>query len=462
MYTTECFYDEANQKLNKDLAKFTVDEVKTFNEAGDINSPEIMKLMHSMMAINPDVEVYLIDKEGSILKHVILDKERKVVREKVDMEPIHQFLESDGEEHLDGDNPRSETGKQIFSAAPIMKDGKIAAYYYIILASQERQATIKAVVNKYVLTISGQLILICLFVSLLLGLLYIWSLTRSLNPIMSTMEEFRKGRYNARIPDGANDFQNLASTYNKMADEIESNFQKVQSIDNFRKELIANISHDLRTPLAVIRGYADMLSLKKSELSPEEELKYLSNISESTKRVTGLMNQLLELSKLENNQIELHKEPFSIPELVSDMISRFQVLLEEKNINFDFKIEENLPLAYGDISLVERAIQNLVDNAIKYSPEKSSITIGVNKAKKGIQFSIKDEGRGIEPKNLNKIFERYSSSNEVNKLDKSFGLGLAISKKILELHNSTISVSSKLNFGTTFSFQLPSSSLAIV
>ncbi len=352
MYTTECFYDEANQKLNKDLAQFTVDEVKTFKEDGEINFDEIGKLMHSMMAINPDVEVYLIDKLGNILKHVILDKDKKVVRKKVDMVPIEKFLASDGEEHLDGDNPRSETGKQIFSAAPIIKDGEIAAYYYIILASQERQATIKAVVNKYVLTISGQLILLCLFVSLLIGLLYIWRLTRSLSPIMTTMEEFKNGNYKARIPNGTSDFQNLASTYNKMAGEIESNFHKVQSIDNFRKELIANISHDLRTPISVIRGYAEMLSLKKNELTEEEELKYLNNIGESTKRVTGLMNQLLELSKLENNQVKLHKEPFSLSELVSDMISRFQVLLQEKNIKFKFDIQDDLPLAYGDISLV--------------------------------------------------------------------------------------------------------------
>jgi len=165
MYTTECFYDEANQKLNKDLAKFTVDEVKTFNDEGEINSAEIMKLMHSMMAINPDVEVYLLDKVGTVLKHVVLDEERKVVREKVDMGPIEQFLASNGDLHLDGDDPRSETGKQIFSAAPIMKNGEIAAYYYIILASQERQAVLKDVVNKYVLSISGQLILLCLFVS---------------------------------------------------------------------------------------------------------------------------------------------------------------------------------------------------------------------------------------------------------------------------------------------------------
>jgi len=454
MYTTQCFYDEANQKLNKDLAKFTVDEVKTFTDEGEINSAEIMKLMHSMMAINPDVEVYLLDKVGAVLKHVALGDDKVVVRKKVDMGPIKEFLASNGDLHLDGDDPRSETEKKIFSAAPIYKDGEIAAYYYIILSSQERQAALSDVVNKYVLSISGKLILICLFASLLIGLLYIWSLTKSLSPILSTMEEFRKGNYKARIPNGSNDFNELALTYNKMAGEIESSFTKIQSIDNFRKELIANISHDLRTPISVIRGYAEMLSLKKDQLTEEEQLKYLNNIGESTKRVTGLMNQLLELSKLENNQIKLQKEPFSLSELVSDMVSRFHVLLHEKNVKFNFKIDENLPLAYGDISLVERVIQNLVDNAIKYSPNNSEIIIGLSKSKNGIIFNIKDQGKGINPKNINKIFERYATSNEVNREDKSFGLGLAISKKILELHDSTIAVSSKLNIGTTFSFQL--------
>ena len=460
MYTTECFYDEANQKLNKELAKYTVDEVKTFDEDGNINSGEIMKLMHSMMAINPDVEVYLLDKAGKILKFVTLGEET-VVRKTVDMGPIQKFIESDGEIHIDGDDPRSADGQKIFSAAPIIKDGEISAYYYIILASQERQAVLSAVVTKYVISIGGKLILTCLFVSLLMGLLYIWYLTKNLNPIMSTMEEFREGNYSARISEDTNDFNDLARTYNKMAHEIESNITKIKSIDNFRKELIANISHDLKTPISIIRGYAEMLTLKKDELTEEEKLKYLNNINESTKRVTGLMHQLLELSKLENNQIELKEEPFSLPELASDLMSRFELLLKEKNIKFGFDIEENLPLAYGDIALVERVIQNLVDNAIKYSPMDSEIKIGLNKKQGGIEFVITDEGKGIDQKNINKIFNRYTTSNEVNKLDKSFGLGLAISKKILELHNSTIAVSSKLNIGTTFSFQLPTTSMSM-
>lgn len=461
MYTTGCFYDEANQKLNSKLAKFTVDEVKTFNDEGEINSEEIGKLMHSMMAINPDVEVYLLDKEGTILKHVILDKEKKVVRERVNMAPIEKFLASNGELHLDGDDPRSLDGQKIFSAAPIMRNGEVSAYYYIILESQETDAALSAVVAKHVISIGGKLILVCLFASLLIGLLYIWYLTKNLSPILTTMEEFREGNYSARISENTNDFNEVAKTYNKMANEIESNITKIKSIDNFRKELIANISHDLKTPISVIRGYAEMLILKKDELSDDEKMKYLNNINESTKRVTGLMHQLLELSKLENNQIELREEPFSLPELASDLMSRFELLLKEKNMQFEFDIEENLPLAFGDIGLVERVIQNLVDNAIKYSPKDSKIKIGLNKKEDGIEFVITDEGRGIDQKNINKIFDRYTTSNEVNKLDKSFGLGLAISKKILELHNSTIAVSSKLNIGTTFSFQLPTQSMAM-
>jgi len=459
LYTTQCFYDEADQKLNKELARYTVDEVKTFDDEGNINTAEIMKLMHSMMAINPDVEVYLLDKFGGIMKHVTL-AEGTFVRDKVNLDPIKKFIASDGELHIDGDDPRSEDGQKIFSAAPIMKDGNISAYYYIILAGQEREAALGNVVEKYVISIGGKLILGCLFASLLIGLLYIWYLTKNLNPIMRTMEEFRKGNYSARISEETNDFSKLANTYNKMANEIDSNITKIKSIDNFRKELIANISHDLKTPISIIRGYAEMLILKKDDLTEQEKNKYLNNINESTKRVTGLMHQVLELSKLENNQIELREEPFSLPELAHDLMSRFELLLKEKNMGYDFDIQENLPLAYGDIGLVERVIQNLVDNAIKYSPKNSNINISMSKESSGIQFSIKDEGRGIEPKNLNKIFERYSTSNETNKLDKSFGLGLAISKKIMELHNSTISVSSKLDLGTTFSFQLPVSSLA--
>ena len=198
----------------------------------------------------------------------------------------------------------------------------------------------------------------------------------------------------------------------------------------------------------------ETLLIKNDDLKKEDKLKYLNNIHENTIRMGGLINQLFELSKLEGNQIELHKEAFSLPDLVQDTLDRFQLLLDKKNITVNINNKPQGTLAYGDIALVERVIQNLLDNAVKFSQEGSVIEINVEEDGKQILFSIADQGRGIAESKLDTIFDRYITENEEGSKIKGTGLGLAIAKKIMELHGSSIKVKSKLNVGTTFSFFL--------
>jgi len=326
---------------------------------------------------------------------------------------------------------------------------------YIILASQERASTLADLGDNYALGLGFKLLGLSLLLSLIFGGIFLWFATRSLTPIMGAMDQFSKGDYRSRINVPKSDFSKLANTYNHMAEEIEANIEKIKSVDDFRRELIANISHDIRTPLTVINGYAETLSMKGNQLSAEQRSKYFEFINESTKRATGLLNQLIELSKLENSQLEVVKEAFSLDELVSDLTARYSFLLEEKNIKLKYERPKVLPLAFGDISLIERVIQNLFENAIKYSPKETEITIELSTAIDGqLVFNISDQGQGIAEANITKIFDRYERVHKNKKDNKSMGLGLAIARKALELHNSTLQVTSKLNVGTTFSFGL--------
>lgn len=240
-----------------------------------------------------------------------------------------------------------------------------------------------------------------------------------------------------------------------MATTIQQNIDKIVSVDNFRKELIANISHDLRTPLSIIQGYTETLLIKQNEISPQDNTAYLENIHESSKRLVGLVNQLFELSKLESNQIEVKKEPFQLQELAGDMIHQYDILAKEKNIELKFEPVESLPLVYGDIGLVERVIQNILDNALKFTPSDGKISIKLDHDKDNVLVDISDTGKGIPANKQSAIFERYIKSEPSEKQKIGSGLGLAIAKKIIELHDSTIQVKSKLNVGSTFSFQLP-------
>lgn len=451
--TIDNYYTEANQKLHSSLAEYTAKEAYPYNANMELDTAVLQDVMHSMMVINPDVEIYLLDTAGGIQFHVAPYK--RVVRENVNLNPIKEFIAQEGATSILGDDPRDHEGQKIFSAASITSnDGHKVGYYYIILASQERESILHSLWNTYAFKSGSFLFIISILSAILLAILLIWLITKNLNPVLHAMEAFRNGKYEERIKKPTGVFSGLSEMYNKMASKIQESIDKIRSVDNFRKELIANVSHDLRTPLSVVQGYSETLLMKKDTISKEDQNKYLHNIHENTLRMGGLINQLFELSKLEGNQIELHKEVFSLHELVRDTLERFQLLLEKKKIKVNIDAEQSLPLAFGDIALVERVIQNLLDNAVKFSDPESEIDIILKSNDQKLSFAISDHGEGIEDSKLETIFDRYMTKDKSKTKSKGTGLGLAIAKKIMELHGSGINVESKVNVGTTFSFNL--------
>jgi signal transduction histidine kinase len=452
--TSWTYFDEANQKLHKNLAQYTADHTLSFDQSGAIDTHSVQDIMHSMMIINPDVEVYMLDTKGNILTHVAPYK--KVIKEKVDLKPIKIFLNQEKSIYIKGTDPRSENGTKVFSAAPIIQNENLLGYYYIVLASEERVGVLKSLTSNYAYKLGSKLLWIALTVSLLLGLLAFWYQTKGFSKLSSVMQKFSEGNYDARIKaEDDSNFGFLSKTFNAMASQIEEQFKKIAAINDFRKELIANVSHDLRTPLSIIQGYTETMLIKKDELSEKETSNYLKIINDSSQRLGGLVNQLFELSKLETNQIKIVKEAFSLEELTSDLVAGYQVLAAKKKIQLIHHRSEGLPMVYGDIPLVERVIQNLIDNALKFTPLGGKVEILINQKGGKIKFQIMDNGVGIKEENLSAIFDRYKSNEAGESKKKSMGLGLAIAKKIIEMHDSTIEVSSKLNNGSKFSFDLP-------
>ena len=293
--------------------------------------------------------------------------------------------------------------------------------------------------------------------ALLIGLLAIWFITRNLQRLIETVRRFKEGDYQARMAtSGTDDLAGLANNFNDMADTIVANIDELKSVETLRRELIANVSHDLRTPLAIMQGYVETLLLKEDEVKPEDRKKYLKTIHDSGDKLSRLIAQLFEYSKLEANQIQPEKEPFFIAELAQDIFQKYQLLAKDKGITMHLNANSDLPMVFADIGLVERVIQNLMDNALKFTPEGGEVTIELTGMDKSVEVKIADTGPGISSKEQAVIFERYRKVGKEEGKSKGAGLGLAIVKKILELHNATIKVQSKLNEGTTFMFQLPS------
>lgn len=459
IYLSNKYFNETTQRLHANLAQDLIDEkfkdTHPFDSTGSINKALFGDIMHNMMAVNRAIEVYLLDKEGNVQYSVVLDHDAPETKQKkVDLAPIQKFINEKGANYILGDDPKDVSKQTIFSAAQFNKD-EHEGYVYIILAGEDFLATRSDLFNSYFMRLGlGGSILTLIFATIL-GILAIWYLTRSLRKIIYAAKRFQEGDLEYRIENAEKtDLANVATTYNSMADTILSDIEKIKSVEQLRQELIANISHDLRTPLSVIQGYIETLHMKDAELSSKERNEYLRIISRSSERLSKLISQLFEYSKLEANQIQPEKEPFLISELANDIHRNYSILAEQKHIDLKLSMQEDVPLVFADISLVERAIQNLMDNALKFTPEGGKVIVKIATVDNRVEITIKDSGPEIQLENQALVFERYRQT-KVGQEKEGTGLGLAIVKKIMEIHNSSIKVFSKPNEGTSFSFSLP-------
>ncbi len=216
-----------------------------------------------------------------------------------------------------------------------------------------------------------------------------------------------------------------------MKDQLEILNGKLNEINELRKEMIANISHDLRTPLTSTIGYLDLL--KEAKSSPAENKSYLDIAHSEAMRLRNMVSDLFELSKLETNQVQLNKEPFLIADLAVDIFQKYKYQLEAKHVELQTDFQD-VGLAYGDIKYIDRLFQNLMDNAVRYVYEGGFIKLSILDANDHIKVKLCNLGDPIEAGVRPHIFDRYYKSGNQS----GSGLGLAIAKKICDLHNCDI------------------------
>jgi signal transduction histidine kinase len=239
-----------------------------------------------------------------------------------------------------------------------------------------------------------------------------------------------------------------------MAEKIAAQIGELRKMDDMRREMIANISHDLRTPLTMMRGYLETLQIKRDELSEDEQEQYLQTALSHSQRLGLMVEELFELARLDSCESVVFSEPFSMCELVQDVTQKFELRARDKSVLLLANLNPDAPLVYGDIAMMQRVLENLLENGLRHTPPGGSISIDVGVDSGSVLVQVADTGCGIPDEDVPRIFERFYQQDKHRSDSNSAGLGLAIVKRILELHNSVIQVSSRLEKGTTFSFRL--------
>lgn len=236
---------------------------------------------------------------------------------------------------------------------------------------------------------------------------------------------------------------------------IKEQNKKILEADKAKNEFIANISHELRTPLNAIIGFSDVLKSKIFGELNEKQVEYISDINSSGVHLLGMINEILDLAKIESKVLKINKKEFKVNDCIFEVINIIMPLADKKKISIERKMPEDVVIK-ADYQKVQQILFNLLSNAIKFTPEDGKIEIELGKANKKAIIKVKDNGVGIPKKYQGKIFGKFVQLHSAyTKDESSTGLGLTITKELVELHGGKISLESKVNQGSTFIIELP-------
>ena len=351
---------------------------------------------------------------------------------------INNFIEKENnKEIIKINNPTN-------NAKSILYNLKLNDNEYIILNTNLED------VDSTTSVLRNQLIYITLIV-LLLSIIVSTIISKMLNkPIINITKEAKKlatGNRELNIP------ESKIKEIDDLRDSLIYASHEINKTDELRRDLLANVSHDLKTPLTMIKAYAEMIRDINKD-NEEKRNENLNIIIDETDRLTILVNDILNLSKLEANKETVDLKEFDLVELINDIIKKYNIIKETENYNFILKMPKKA-IVKGDINKISQVIYNLINNAINYTGDDLTVTIEVIERKKTYLVNIIDTGKGIKKEELNIIWDKYYKNEKNHKRNKvGTGVGLSIVKNILDKHNFKYGVKSEIGKGTTFYFEI--------
>ncbi len=344
-------------------------------------------------------------------------------------------------------NPFSQTIYSQFTGIEMLLYGKqlktnLANYYLILNTPLEPvESYIDFIMNQYL-----YLAMIVIVISLILAFFLAKNISQPIIKMKNEANKLAQGDYDAKFE------TNSFSEINDLASTLDDATEKLSKINDLRKDLIANVSHDIKTPLTMIKAYAEMIKDISGE-DPKKRNEHLDVIIQESEYLDKLVSDMSELSKLQSGVIEINRDNFDMKECVGRVVVLLSKAAEEKNVQLIVNCDDCV--AYADEIKISQVIYNFLSNALKYSDDNAIIIINVFDSENAIRVEVVDNGNGISKEALPYIWDRYYKVDKnFNRSVNSTGLGLAIAKAILEAHKARYGVESTVNEGSTFWFEL--------
>lgn len=461
--------DAYDQWQNLQLARYIADrQAKPMIDAqGQVRSGALADTAMYIGLIHPALEAYLLDTQGRVLQHSLPAPGPALQQVNLGaVQPLLNLRLSGAERSLQlpvyGDDPRQPGRPNLVSIAALPDDAHVQGYLYVVLRGAAASEVSAQNLGQsqfgpaWGLTLTAVALVALTIVALQM------TITGRLRRLAAQLQAFRQ-------PDGAallgpravqDEIDLVAQAAGQLQTRVQQQFHQLEEGDRLRRELLSNITHDLHTPIANIQGYVETLLLAGDKLSPALRQQYLQTSMAHCQRLSRRVAELFELARLESGQAQAQLEPFCIADLLNDVAQSQQLSAQQRGVVLCLAPDiDRQAQVLADIRLIERVLQNLVENALRHTPALGRVELALQIHGAHIVVRVSDNGQGIAVQDLPHIFERYWSKRDGTAdapvPSAAAGLGLAIVKRILALHGSQIDVRSALREGTEFSFALP-------
>lgn len=422
-----------------------VNTVLSFDGDMDINN--IIADSSQSIILTNGYNIIVSDNEGNIILRLSSDTDSNSTDINQPQTMTGSFMKSVNESGVMGFSYQGELiecgNSEVFIYSVPLK-----SYGYHVFVFQESETAYQPYTTDFVRMIifTG---LIAVLISFFASLIVSFRMSRPIKKITSATKQYASGNFEVKIPEmnSYSELESLIDSVNSMADSL-------SVLEESRSNFVANVSHELKTPMTIISGFID--GILDGTIDENERNKYLQIVSDEVKRLSRLVIAMLNMSKIEAGKLELHPVEFSLQRLLFSVLVSFEKAINEKDIDIlGLDTIENVSIEADD-ALINQIIYNIVDNAVKFTPQRGNISFGLYSEKKNAHIIIRNTGEGIPSEEISLIFDRFYKVDKSRRLDtKSFGMGLYIVKNMVELHGGTVTVNSLPGEYTEFHIKLP-------
>lgn len=424
---------------------------------------DFSRQLNAYTVLAPDTGMYLLDTDGRVLASSG-DPKLFWSNWRVDLSTVRKSLARDPTIPIYADDPDHEGKGCIVAARPLLQDGREVAWLYVVARSADIGTRTPELLKSYAVQTAVKVGLMVLAIGVALTVAMIALLTRPLTALTRVAERVRNGGFSAPLcamefpfSDRDDEVGRLSRTFRETLERLRLEMDRVTQTDTQRREMVANVSHDLRTPLTALIGQLETIRMKADTLDRDARERFIEAAINNAHHLRRLTDALNELAKLDNPELRIECEPIALGELADDLAHRYGSRAEEAGVRLHVTYPDKLPLARVDAGLIERAIGNLLDNAIRVTPAGGRIELRVVRDADGLRVEVADDGPGVPTEDQARVFQRFYQGSKHREQRGSMGLGLAIVKRVAELHGGQVGLRSVPARGATFWMLLPTS-----